>query len=402
MDDRTILKKTLPFLLLFIFSLGIAGNEYVKQISAPTEAAEDTVNVQIANTTDNAPSTTAKWNVLTYVGNYFKNPVQLVYDIYLCDVQFKNDGTPDDSTSLPCDPKIVGSNYLATLRSGQITITSRESTQIIRQDDFSCGKVALVIKRNGAVLAREEQSKDTSCAQQGLQANLNSANIGIEDLIGRFARVIFADDEPDDSDGAGDRPGPDVEIPNTNTGQTIPVDNNSSVARALEFYNFVQENCGGTVNANNLDCLTKVSPPHLQWNDVIKRLVADVKNCANSPSCKQVDLQCVAFVRALVYATTEAQLPGVDSPKQTMLGKNFGGRKWVDNTCQSDLTGCEKPRPGDLIIFDWGTTGHSAFVTQSTGDGFVAIDANLAGPGQLSEIPWELSHKNIAGWLRRY
>src|SRR3989338_1169145 len=85
LQNKQIFKRVLPFLFLFILSVGYVGIDLTHRISAPSQAADEDINISFINIS--APINTNnvwEWRGVYSVKNYFKEPITTEYKVNWC------------------------------------------------------------------------------------------------------------------------------------------------------------------------------------------------------------------------------------------------------------------------------------------------------------------------------
>ncbi len=400
-QNKNILKRILPYLFVFVFSFVIAGNEYVKQISAPTEAADESVNVSIANV--EAPldqSAIWKWNAIIFVDSYFKQPIQAEYSAHWCSSSETGISETEKTT---CSPFSDPAEFRHTLKTEAIIISSRQTTTQLTHPGVSCGRVQVEVKRGEETLAKKLFDTGVTCSEFGLaglaeeegDSDINSMREMVLGFLGIFGKVNKVGDVPDtsgddqdDSNPSGPQPGnrvpglPPPPAPIGNTG-------NPRVDKAIDLYMYISNVCEGTVNAANVDtCLEEYPDPN-----VAKLLKGDVKAMIQwYPTL--APFQCVISARSFLYASIGYVFPslGTETPL-TISGSNWGKLKWYSNN------GTNKIEPNDLAIWDYQPSGHIAFVIEAKGDSFSVIESNKIFKGVIGSTDHTLQGP-VKGWYR--
>lgn len=408
-QNKNILKRILPYLFVFVFSFVIAGNEYVKQISAPTEAADESVNVSIANVA--APldqAATWKWNAIIFVDSYFKQPIQAEYAAHWCS---STETGVSESEKTTCSPFSDPAEFRQTLKTEPIIITSRQTTTQLTHPGVSCGRVQVEVKRGEEMLAKKLFDTGVTCSEFGLaglaeeegDSDINSMRDMVLGFLGIFGKVNKVGNKPDTSGKDPENATPDPNNPGTPPpgGGTpgappppVPIGNtgNPKIDKAIALYGYLAIACNGTLNIANLDyCLD----PYTN-QDVAKFLKADIKAMiATYPSL--APLQCVVAARSFMYAANGRSFPSIgDQTPRTLANKtnkNFGNLEWHSND------GTDRIQPNDLAIWDYMPHGHMAYVIDVKGDSFSVIESNTILAGYISASNHTLDG-GVVGWYR--
>lgn len=204
MQNKTILKRILPFLFVFVFSFIVAGSEYVKQISAPTEAADESVSVSLVNVS--APleeGSEWKWNAIIFVDSYFKQPINAEYSVHWCS---STEAGTTESEKTSCSPFSDPAEFRETLKTETLVITSRQTAHQITHSGVSCGRVQVEVKRGEESLGKKLFDTGVSCSEFGLTNNVNGGDTEIDSIrnmvlgfLGIFSKVDKVGDAPDTS-----------------------------------------------------------------------------------------------------------------------------------------------------------------------------------------------------------
>lgn len=169
----------------------------------------------------------------------------------------------------------------------------------------------------------------------------------------------------------------------------------SLVAAATELGTVIGNACGGSLHANNIDCLQGLSFQDVPNPAAAIALIApSAKNnlCDDAHPEKGYCLQCVGFVQGAVAGTYGQPL-------------NNGGN--ASDFATSVPTGYQyiplssgTPQEGDIII-KTGGYGHIAIVTKAYGQGRIQVaEANWNVGGEIGP-PQNVALSLWAGWLRK-
>jgi hypothetical protein len=225
MQNKTILKRILPFLFVFVFSFVIAGSEYVKQISAPTEAADESVSVSLANVA--APleeGSEWKWNAIIFVDSYFKQPINAEYSVHWCS---STEAGTTESEKTSCSPFSDPAEFRKTLKIEPLVITSRQTTHQIVHPGVSCGRVQVDVKRGEESLGKKLFDTGVSCSEFGLASledgeEVNEGTIFRDMLLSFLGMSSKLDKVGNDEDRSGGDPLPEGSEAPPPQGPSIP------------------------------------------------------------------------------------------------------------------------------------------------------------------------------------
>lgn len=414
MQNQQILKKALPFLAVFVLSLFVAGSEYIKQISAPTNAADEDISIQLVNTaapTD--PDSEWRWNAAVYIDNYFQQPIQGTYTVDWCNATFAEQTTPES-----CKPTSHPEDYNSTIAEGTFTIDSRQTTIGITHPSVDCGRVQVNFVRDDETLVSELLDTGIMCDTPGLVGLSAFENGGDElDIVKEFAFDIISivdeteaiqNDSPSNPDPGpgGEQPEP---LPSVNPTNIPQQDNESNVYSSTQLFTYVvdQENgCNSRLDINNISCLFKNTYGFNNEQIAKESLRDDTQAVYDSYGLSGT--QCVAGSRAMLLADTGYEIPGVRGGARTMIDESYWGGTKLEQILND---GTNRPQPGDLAIWDYGfytdkngnqqrSSGHVAYVVSVTGTRFKTFDVNKDFAGGFSIENSEISNSNLKGWLR--
>lgn len=416
MDNNRIIKTAIPFLAVFVLSLFVAGNEYIKQISAPTNAADEDISIQLVNTAaPTEPEAEWRWNAAVYIDNYFQQPIQGTYSVDWCNATFAEQATPES-----CKPTSHPEDFNDTIAEGTFTIDSRQTTIGITHPSVDCGRVQVNFVRDEETLVSEVLDTGIMCDAPGL-VGLNAfdsggdefdmvknlflqlANLGLDKYDG--SKPSGQVDEPSNPDLG---PGGATPTPQQPTNpDDIPDERSSSpVYSSTELFRYVVEKCDSRLNVSTLDCLFDEDYGFRNERKVKESLATDTNNVYASWGISAT--QCVAGSRAMLLADRDYYIPGVGGGARLMADKSYWGNtdlEWIPND------GTNTPEQNDLAIWDYGyytdengeqqrSSGHVAYVFSATGTRFKTYDVNKDFAGGFSIGDHEISSSTLQGWLR--
>ncbi|OGK39119.1 hypothetical protein A2966_05235 [Candidatus Roizmanbacteria bacterium RIFCSPLOWO2_01_FULL_41_22] len=186
LNNSAILKRVLPFLAIFIFSLSYAGYTFIQQATAPAKAEGEDITVDIVNI--KAPINTTslwQWNAIVVINNFFKDPVRADYTVNWCSGTTGQKGPVTEK----CDPEKYGTDFKGSLLKGTMTIQAKNSITKIEHQAIDCGRVQISVNALGKT--EIESIYDTGVECSDLSANALSATTGLKS--GSSAMQIIRD-----------------------------------------------------------------------------------------------------------------------------------------------------------------------------------------------------------------
>ena len=404
MDNSRIIKSTIPFLILFVLSIGFAIVNYINT-STPKARAAQGYDIDIQNTLAPTDGTsTWNWNILTFVQESSLQNVEVSYDVYWCG--------ESQNAALPCRPTNFDT-VTSTLTSGSITIQSRDSVSRIEHPGVECGKVGFHIT-NGtqesffnevdtgipcsvqsltSIVAEDGITDDSHLLEQLLVDSLNKIDeiqailIG-EERVGKFdsSGPAFPPD-PDTPDPEPVNPNPRLPGPPPGPVPSDPPRQSrvtaEDIANGKKFYDRLYSACFDSatgksrVNSGNYaSCLSRVSNDGIPNAHIAKnwiKIAIDSLTKRGYP-----DLQCIGFARA-TYGIFLGRIFEITFTNNYRVAKNLSPN--LDSFTYYDRND-SPPVAGDVVKWSHAPDGHVAIVVSTAGDNFRIIQANVGYDAQ--------------------
>lgn len=160
LDNKSILKKIAPFILIFIFSLSIATNELFSLYSTRAKAADEGININLTNLS--APLTQYskwKWQANVYATKHLGEQLDFNILVHWCD---NSDSLNENNCSKKNNPQA----YLAYYPNSKTALIDNETSFNFEHQSFPCGRINLEIQYNNIPIS-------TGFYNTGIECNLN-------------------------------------------------------------------------------------------------------------------------------------------------------------------------------------------------------------------------------------
>ncbi len=205
MNNKKILRRALPFIIIFAISLAIALYTFIQQNLPGSKAADETLSVNIANVRDPiATNETWEWNMLATTDRNPSTPIVLTYTANWC---------LDHTHESPC---IQGAteDYFYQVGSGELTVNARQTTAKIRHQSVNCGRVQVELQYEGKTVALATHTTNTKCTanMSGSVSEYVDSPAQLIEVINQFLKTILGlldeDNNSDDkTNPIGEEPG---------------------------------------------------------------------------------------------------------------------------------------------------------------------------------------------------
>lgn len=404
LSNKNILKNLIPFLAIFVVTIGYAGFQYVQDITGGASASE---NYDVQFRIVSAPKSTTKeweWSIAVFAKN-FSSPTNLDYKVNWCN-------TSNEIYNQGYDSKCEQENMVKfnhELTQGNIAINVAESIHIIKHQSVNCGTVELSLYEGPELLSRSVIDTGTRCSNTSafgavnLFSSTSSENATsdiIDDVYCNFYRC-------DGEDGPAERSKKASNPPTVTPGDPMPepprTPSDSDANFASKLAEFIMQQCsGGRVDGYNSLCMRGFNVG--SKNDSLAQ--AKVMNSANAFHAYG-GLQCVGFVKGAIAAqqglnsthSGNAASYAANRPPYTYFSAASGGKPRVNDLAVWTKTGINCAPNGQPFQ----DCGHIAYVTRVVdGNKFFVAEANrgCSGCARLNAKMYTTSDSSFGGFLR--
>ncbi len=409
LSNKNIFKNLIPFLAIFVVTIGYAGFQYIQDITGSASASE---NYDVQFRIVSAPKSTTKeweWSVAVFA-KHFSNTTNLEYKINWCDL---SDEVYNQSYDSKCEQnKRVNFNH--ELDHGNLTISAAESIHSVKHQSVNCGTVELELYEGPELLSRSVIDTGTRCTNSDPLGGANLFNLStsengsvdiINDVYCNFYKCEGEDGAAERSKKASNPPtvtpgGPSPENP-TPPQPKAPSSADANFANKLA--EFIMQQCsGGRVDGKNSLCMKGFTIG--SKNDELAQ--TKIMNSANAFHSIG-GLQCVGFVKGAIAAqqglnsnhTGNAASYAANRSPYTYFSAASGGKPQVNDLAVWTHTGVNCAPDGK----PYQDCGHIAYVTRVVdGNKFFVAEANrgCSGCARLNARMYTTNDSSFGGFLR--
>lgn|SRR3989338_2620040 len=395
LQNKQIFKRVLPFLFLFILSVGYVGIDLTHRISAPSQAADEDINISFINIS--APINTNnvwEWRGVYSVKNYFKEPITTEYKVNWCS---ESSGIKGASTK-ECDDHKFNSDFKYTLAHQKVVLDARNTTSKITHQSIDCGRVEIRISDSNKILYQTVYDTGQACPDKKKKSYISFSNTGdfqYQEMLKDLQNVIPEGDLDSELEEYKDDQGDAPPIFGQDNPQTDPITitpDNPDVQPAIDVTNYIIQNCGGRITVANADECMKGLNLGTKNDDLVKQQII-LNVAAMARYHLNPYLQCVGFVKA-VYAATTGENYSTTGNAASRAG-DHGGFKFQNKT------NGDPPKAGDMAVWTDGSDGHIAYIVRAADDIIEVVEANRGCDGCIRYKSYPVNTPGLAGWLSK-